>query len=504
MIKKTTIILFILFIIILLGSFFNQRKEVSASNPHRPDLGENRIHLPLISTGVQSQFWIEISSLSDVTPQDGLPLVSGDFDAERLNYIESIFPTLISALKDSGAGGTRIYLSWSDLEPNEPVDGKPQYSSYWWKWYDARLREISKTGIDILIVVADTPDWATATCGPIYENRLNEFTRFLTDLVNRYMLPPYNVNHWELINEPDYTWLDGGYGHGCWGNHGAEYAKMLSLGYPAIKAVDPTAFVLQGGIAYDWFTEYGGPFNRYFPDDVMKNGGSNFIDALNFHYFTDFRLEWERWNQLPPPTCGNVSDGQGTNYEAGGVDIIAKASHYRNRMFTCFGVDKPIWVTELATHGNPDDPSDLAEQARYLIKGNVRGLAAGITNIIWYSLITNDSHNQGLLFDNLEPKPAFNAFQTLVRELRGFDYQQTIANNSVEAYVFKSPGSGREKVVAWGRGKLTFESASRLRVVDRNGNITDIEDGGLGDYDGKRNNVIVYKVSHEPSFIQSY
>jgi hypothetical protein len=174
-------------------------------------------------------------------------------------------------------------------------------------------------------------------------------------------------------------------------------------------------------------------------------------------------------------------------------------------MFTCFGVDKPVWVTELAEKGDSDQPLSLAIQARYVVMGNVRGLAAGVKTIVWYALTTpNDNYDQQLLFDDWSPKPAFYAFKTLVRELKGYEYQQTIGDASVEAYVFISPSSRQEKVVAWGSGKLTFDSASRLRVVDRYGNITEVEDGGHGDYDGKQNNVIIYKVSHEPSFIQSY
>jgi beta-glucosidase/6-phospho-beta-glucosidase/beta-galactosidase len=192
---------------------------------------------------------------------------------ERL-YTEA-FPTLLDALIDIGANGTRVYLKWSEIERSAPIDGQPpQYS---WIWYDGRLQAISEAGIALLVTIADVPTWAAdSPCAPIYPDRLDEFARFLTDLVNHYKIPPYNVKYWELINEPDSTWPNSWVGGlGCWGNYGAEYANMLAIAYPAIKNADPNATVLMGGVAHDWFTEYAGPFYRYFPDRVMEAAGGD-------------------------------------------------------------------------------------------------------------------------------------------------------------------------------------------------------------------------------------
>jgi hypothetical protein len=348
---------------------------------------------------------------------------------------------------------------------------------------------------------------------------LDEFARFLTDLVNRYKRPPYYVRHWELVNEPDYVYSNGHEGGlGCWGHEGDRYAQMLAVAYPAIKAADPEATVLMGGVAHDWFTEVGGPFYRYFPDDVMTAGGGDYLDVLNFHYFPDFRAEWERWDPnsddqrygwLPAPTCGGLYDGEGTQYEAWGPDLIAKTSHFRNRMSTCFGVDKPVWVTELAEHGYPGDPSSLTNQARYVIQGFARGLAIGVQNITWYSLDRPpyDPYYQSLLYDDFSPKPAFYAYQTLTAELNGyeFSYDRIVLGTwpvyVVEAYVFENEdATQQEKTVAWGSGQLTFQ-AGQVRVVDRWGDEAFIADGGVGDEDGTQNGTIVLQLSSEPVFV---
>jgi hypothetical protein len=499
------------------------QEQLAESNPvYLPSVNQladfNRVYIPYFSRveKKQSPFWIEIAALHLVPAQIELGVQPEMSFAEWRAYLEEAFPTLIDALVDSGATGTRIFLNWSELEPDPPVDGQPQYNAYMWDWYDDRLKQIGDAGIEILLTIAGPPPWAVDNgdadpgCGPIYNHRLDEFTRFLTDVVNRYKLPPYYVAHWELINEPDYTYPDGGYGHGCWGFVGDKYANMLSVAYPAIKSADPSGTVLQGGIALEWFDgeAWDGRFNRYFADDVMAAGGGSFIDALNFHYFTFYRDEWERWDPnsedrkngwLKAPTCGDYFDGEGTEYYAGGIDLIAKTSHYRNRMNACFGVDKPLWVTELADFGYPNDPPTIPRQARYVIKGNVRGLADGVAKIVWYALVAPADYGAGLLYEDLSPKEAFQAYKTLTAELEGFTYDQTLDVSNVEAYVFLS-GGGQQKIVAWGSGKLTL-IANELHIVDRDGIETLILDGGPEDEDGSQNGSVKYQTTEEPVFI---
>jgi hypothetical protein len=232
---------------------------------------------------------------------------------------------------------------------------------------------------------------------------------------------------------------------------------------------------------------------------------------LNFHYFPDFHAEWERWDpssperisgMLPAPTCGDLFDGQGEVYNAGGVDLIAKFSHFQNRMNTCFDLDQPIWITELAEHGYAGNPDSLTKQAYYVIRGNARALAAGAETVVWYALATpNDSYEQGLLFDDLTPKPAFYAYKTLVAELTRYHYLTTLDILYSEGYSFIN-GSGLEKLVAWGSGVLSVAPASQLRVVDYLGNVTWVNDGSAGDVDGLQDGSIQLQLTESPVFVE--
>ena len=153
-------------------------------------------------------------------------------------------------------------------------------------------------------------------------------------------------------------------------------------------------------------------------------------------------------------------------------------------------------------------------QARYVIQGYARGLSAGVENITWYSLdrAPYDPYYQSLLNDDFSPKPGFYAYKTMTAELTGYTYSHDrnvwVYDGSErgysyvkEAYVFEN-GSGQEKTVAWGSGTLAFAPADQLRVVDRQGNVTFIVDGGAGDADGTQNGTVTLQLSTEPVFVQ--
>jgi len=284
------------------------------------------------------------------------------------------------------------------------------------------------------------------------------------------------------MNEPDavtgYRCLGGGLV--TYGLEGDKYANLTKLSFQKIKSLDPSAKIILGGLAYDWFYDVGeivspdpkyfasvvspdGPFNRYFIDDYFAvEDSKNHIDAINFHYFKDWSDHWEQWTQpddegyIKIPTCGDVADGLGTSYTPYGTGVIAKGSHIIERLKMCFGVTKPLWISEVGHHGTDliDDPIyDLDNQARYVWKVYPQSLSLGAENVTWYALkiirsVTPDDY-QGLLYDDNSPKPAFYAYQTLTSELDGYKFDSIVnAGASNEAYKFYNPCDGY-KIVAW-------------------------------------------------------
>ena len=192
-----------LFLLLSMGGILGAQpgKSVSAEN--------SAVYLPLVLQGYQppsnSPFWIEIAALHEIRPT-GMAASNTMSETEWRSYLAEVFPNLVNALKESGAGGTRIFISWKDIEPVAP-NPDPNYDPYWLSWYDARLNEIGGTELGIIGTVSNAASWASATspCPPIDADHLDEYARFLTDLVNRYKVAPYHIKYWELENEPDNT-----------------------------------------------------------------------------------------------------------------------------------------------------------------------------------------------------------------------------------------------------------------------------------------------------------
>ena len=457
-----------------------------------------------------SPFSISIAAIHQIVPVDETVLAEYQAlpEEERLN---APFPSLQDALVASGATGTRVEIKWKQIQPSAPVPGQPV--EYDWRWNDNKLRLIGEAGIQMLATIEFANEWAVEpglpSCGPINPEYMEDMVDFLKALVTRYKEPPYNIKFWELDNEPDSTVAWGeNIGQGCWGLYPDRYVELLSHAYTAIKEIDPQATIVMGGLAYDFFIEYGGNFERNFPDGVMSAGGSQYFDIQNIHYFTDFRLEWERWN-LRTPTCGPLSEFSGLPYDAGGIDVLAKANHYINRMSFCHGVDKPIWFTEIAASSGRDGNHDLDWQARYVPQVYARSLSIGVENITWYGLTTpNQTDEQGLLFEDFRPKPAFFAYQTLTSQLMGFQFVTTIHEpGNIEGYAFLNP-DGVVKYVLWkdeanttGNVAFNLSPASQVKVVDYLGNERLIQDGGAGDLDGAQNKMVFLEISEIPLYL---
>jgi hypothetical protein len=506
------------------------------------------IYLPSINSNYflsnkPAVFSMQIAGLSDFTPS--LDMTRAQIDQLRVQEyaaLTEVFPTLVEALGKSGAGSARVYIDWAYIQSVDAL-------TYNWDMYDSWMSQVKTAGVQIIGTISNPPAWAVDTTADPCSNKIlaeqvDEFYNFITTLVNRYQVAPYNIHTWEILNEPDA--IDGyrcTTGVSNYGEYGVDYSTLLQGAYLTIKTADPSAKVIMGGLAYDWFylpyddTIYydgslAGQFNRYFIDDVVTSGGANYADAVNFHYFHDFAAEWERWTVGDLPTCGDYTlrDPQEATYATYGMDLVAKGSHFLNRLKTCYGVEKPLWITEIGYHGTADPlvlairPEDtLDNQARYVFMIYARGLSLGAENITWYALniipsITPDDF-QGLLYDSRDgdlenqPKPAFYAYQTLAHELTGYQYSSTLAAPSdVEGFAFTNT-LGATKIIAWYNQltetvPLNLGSANKVRLIyrpDANGNAQSVtfNDGDpTYDLDGAVDGQVTIALNLEPVIIQ--
>jgi hypothetical protein len=511
--------------------------------------------LPLIDNAHVSElppFSIQVAGLSQIEAAAseafaGLSKAeAAQAQEELLAELDAAFPSMVEAIKGSGAGYVRLYISWSSIQ-------REKGSAYQWTFYDKRLPQFSDAGLGIIATISGVPEWAKVggnPCNILSADGVQAYYTFLEAIAARYPL----IDVWEIFNEPDAI-NDYRCGSGVenYGNNGMEYAELLQGAYTRLKALNPSGKIIMGGMAYDSFVDQEvHHFNRYFLDAVVQSGGANFMDGVNFHYFKNFASAWEGWTGTGKPTClGEIDREDGPNdkfYYPYGYDITAKASHLSERLSTCFGVNKPLWATEIGANGvgtkNPDYPytqdssnqnpkphlfgATTEDQAQYVFKVHARGFASGVENLTWYAIqivssILEEDH-QGLLYDerdgvqmNGQPKPAYFAYQTMTRELGYYRYDTWVAFDphskpAAEAYQFRhfaGNNAGSPKIVAWsnsGTQTLTLP-ASTVRVVSRPGNGTIPEesivtDGGSADIDGAGNGTITLALTVEPVIIE--
>jgi hypothetical protein len=122
-------------------------------------------------------------------------------------------------------------------------------------------------------------------------------------------------------------------------------------------------------------------------------------------------------------------------------------------------------------------------QAAFAVRQQLSNLLNGVPLSIWYDW-KNDGvdpdegeHNFGTVFPDLQPKPAYQAMQTMTRELTGYRIAHRLETDAPDAWVLLLVNAaGEQKLAAWStRGEQTLNldaglsSPSAVALVDGNG-----------------------------------
>ena len=400
-----------------------------------------------------------------------LPFVANDLNLPDGLFGVQIYaapPTAADRMSEIGTAWARLPLSWAWIEP----ENRTPENYNWPASFEQQLAALSARHIQVILLFGDNPSWAaTYPGGPIDLVEIGELTEFMQAVVARYSRPPYNVKYWEMYNEPDNgNELFADEGFGFFGHTPQAYVDILEAVYQPIKAIDPEAKILLGGLAYDnW--EPDGPFVQDFLDQVLEKGGAAYFDLMNFHYYLAFRANWEPYGQ----------------------DILGKLAYLRDKLVDEYSVDKPFVCTETGWFSNFQGGNGHEIQSRYVVQGFVRSMTTDMDLVIWFTLADQavDPRNWGLVDVDLNPKPSYYAYQTLTTQLSGADYVgklglEETSSVLVEAYEFATP-AGHTVIVAWVNEDVTVKlvrPASQVTAVDKFGSETIVYDGDDGVVDG--------------------
>jgi hypothetical protein len=356
---------------------------------------------------------------------------------------------------------------WDLIQPgkSDPFD--------WTQVHEASLRNAYENDLQVIASVRFAPLWAQkykgSYCGPIRQNRFSDFAEFLTALVNRYKNPPYNVKYWELGNEPDAPVWYNRSGYGCWGEvndpyyGGRYYGEMLKYAYPAIKAADPDAKVLIGGLLLDCDPNNPPPrkscTSSRFLEGILRAGGGPYFDIVSFHSYTFY---------------GGTLGGMGNGNWSGSATAIPEKAAFLRGVLNQFGYgDKALMNTESALLCNDATAQCLDTQGMYIPRAYAEALAVGLSAQVHYD-IKGTWRYTGLLKPDLTPKPVYYAYQTAAGFLSQASYVGPVTGYppGIEGYTFqKRDGSGYLDVVWSADGSpITVRLNAGEVAYDRYGN----------------------------------
>jgi hypothetical protein len=139
--------------------------------------------------------------------------------------------TYMPQLRELGAGFTKVYLFWNQIEPEK--------GRYEWSAVDAFVDQLENPE-EGLIAVFSASKWATRTSSemlpPSPAKNPEDYYRFIYDLVRHCR---GRVRYWQNDAEPNNPIF--------WAGTKEEFVNGLKLFYRAVKDADPGAVVLVGG-----------------------------------------------------------------------------------------------------------------------------------------------------------------------------------------------------------------------------------------------------------------
>jgi hypothetical protein len=326
----------------------------------------------------------------------GLLLAPGKAEAHPgLVYginIAGISPWTMALAKIAGFTHVKATITWRQLQKSS--------KKFEWKEdendLDNILRATRKAGLRLVLRVDGGPPWEGGEAANASPDAIYRLFSNLADEAGD------TVAAYEILNEPNLAseW-------GAWPD-GAAYAAFLRKAYEGVKAGNPRALVLGGGLAPA--AEGAGGVNDFeFVRQMYRGGVKGALDALSVHNY------------------GGGSEPERDPYDCNEV-CFRRAERYKQLLVELGDPDLPIWATEF---GWPiDGGRDLGQfnwmkvspetQADYLVRAYryayanwdwMRGMLifnldhstapwhGKDTSLYWFSILNSDH----------SPRPAFHA-----------------------------------------------------------------------------------------------
>ena len=353
--------------------------------------------------------------LASVTPAAATPLLDARFG-------------VADGFEDSGlmaelhGGWERVVIPWDEVQPDGPGD----FSHLGMTLPADRLGTEISRGIHVAAVLQFTPPWAQLD--PVagqrsvpknldlpYDDPRNYWGRFVYETVRHYA---GQIDEWIIWNEPDFRPDDPGGSAYTWAGTDGQFARLLAVAYQAAKKANPNAVVSFPATSY-WVDETSSPRRAPFYERLLRILTSDPLAAEHGLYHDAVALNLYR----SPDDVYRVHS------------VFAAIQHR-------YGVDKPIWLTEMNAMPVNDPLSTCADhqitagfkvtldqQAAYAVQSFALAAAAGYQHVEFYNM-TDDPTCQypswGLVRADGTRRPAAGAIRTALSYFSHFTSVQFV------------------------------------------------------------------------------
>lgn len=265
-----------------------------------------------------------------------------------LNYANTLLTETQAQVQQSlqdavtvGAKWIRMDLPWDQVQPLDDL-------TYNWTGFDQAVATAHSMGLHVDAILDATPYWDvsasckqgasdTEFCPPVDA----DFAKFAQAAVQRY--ENAGVDSWEIWNEPNisarwYPFPDA-----------TAYAQMLAAVSQAIRAVNPHAVILMGGLAAvpdDAAVGYVSQ-NTFLTGVVQTRGAMADVNAISYHPFSA---------PTPASTAGDF------------LDISSSPGNLLSILQANGDASVQIWVTESGTteYDGANEPTGATATATQL------------------------------------------------------------------------------------------------------------------------------------------
>lgn len=304
----------------------------------------------------------------------------------RLGWNFSNYYDMYPLARDAGASHDRVTFSMAATQPGQ--------GAFNWSAYDQVVNGMAAPrNVEVLGVLVEPPQWAAADPGerpPVWwvprgldqpwSSADNVWAQWVYRVVQRYKA---RVRAWEVWNEPN---LD------FWSGTPAQFARLLKVSYQAIKAADPTATVVFGGVYKGVNIHVTLGAWQALADDPEGAANGYFFDVMGFHL-----------------------------YDGGTCDTFDLIGYMKSLMPPALQ-GKPWWITESGIRVRDGDWPEYAnptEQASYVLQNYAYALYKDIKRYYFWRANDADDLVQpwGLVTNQGQRRPAYAAFQVAASRL---------------------------------------------------------------------------------------